>query len=72
MAANRRKILCIEDDRETADLIAEELSERGYEVVLAHDGREGFAAILKHAPDLVLSETELLWLRACWQACHGM
>jgi len=42
--ARKRKILCIEDDRETAALIAEELLERGYEVSLAADGREGFAA----------------------------
>ena len=42
-----KKILCIEDDRETAALIAEELIDRGYAVTLAHDGREGIAAILK-------------------------
>src|SRR5262249_14234229 len=52
MAQNRSKILCIEDDRETAALIAEELSDRGYEVVVAHDGQEGFAAILRTMPDL--------------------
>jgi len=55
MSQTRKKILCIEDDRETASLIAEELAERGYDVHVAHDGREGFAAILKLLPDLVLS-----------------
>jgi DNA-binding NarL/FixJ family response regulator len=59
MAPPRRKILCIEDDRETAALIAEELIERGYEVIMAADGREGFAAILKHMPDLVLSDISM-------------
>src|SRR3979490_792364 len=54
-----RKILCIEDDRETAALIAEELVDRGYEVHLAYDGREGFAAILKTMPDLVLSDISM-------------
>ena len=54
-----RKILCIEDDRETAALIAEELLDRGYEVALAHDGREGFAAILTFTPDLVLSDISM-------------
>jgi len=29
MAEDRKKILCIENDRETAKLIAEELSRRG-------------------------------------------
>jgi DNA-binding NarL/FixJ family response regulator len=55
----KKKILCIEDDRETAALIAEELVERGYEVSLAGDGREGFAAILKDMPDLVLSDISM-------------
>lgn len=53
------KILCIEDDRETAALVAEELVDRGYEVSLAHDGREGLAAILRIMPDLVLSDISM-------------
>jgi DNA-binding response OmpR family regulator len=59
MSETRKKILCIEDDRETAALIAEELAERGYDVHVAHDGREGFAAILKVMPDLVLSDISM-------------
>jgi DNA-binding response OmpR family regulator len=59
MTAATRKILCIEDDRETAALIAEELIDRGYEVTLAHDGREGLAAVLKTMPDLVLSDISM-------------
>src|SRR5271165_6073782 len=55
----RKRILCIEDDRESAALIAEELEDRGYDVSIAHDGREGFAAILKDAPDLVLSDVSM-------------
>jgi DNA-binding response OmpR family regulator len=59
MPQPRKKVLCIEDDRETAALIAEELSERGYDVEAAHDGREGFAAILKSPPDIVLSDISM-------------
>jgi DNA-binding response OmpR family regulator len=59
MAQARSKILCIEDDRETAALIAEELTDRGYEVVIAHDGQEGFAAILRTTPDLVLCDISM-------------
>jgi DNA-binding response OmpR family regulator len=59
MPEPRKKILCVEDDRETAALIAEELVDRGYEVHLAYDGREGFAAILKTMPDLVLSDISM-------------
>ncbi|MFZ2066290.1 MAG: response regulator transcription factor [Xanthobacteraceae bacterium] len=54
-----KKILCIDDDRETAALIAEELIDRGYEVGLAHDGREGLATILETMPDLVLSDISM-------------
>src|SRR6202167_4065633 len=59
MPEARKKILCIEDDRETAALIAEELIDRGYDVSLAHDGREGLAAILRIMPDLVLSDISM-------------
>ena len=59
MAEAQKKILCIEDDRETAALIAEELVDRGYVVTLAHDGREGLTAILKTMPDLVLSDISM-------------
>jgi len=59
MTEVQKKILCIEDDRETAALIAEELVDRGYAVTLAHDGREGLTAILKTMPDLVLSDISM-------------
>jgi DNA-binding NarL/FixJ family response regulator len=59
MTDSRKTILCIEDDHESAALIAEELVDRGYEVRVAHDGREGFGAILKSPPDLVLSDISM-------------
>jgi DNA-binding NarL/FixJ family response regulator len=59
MAHARTKILCVEDDRETAALIAEELVERGFEVRTAHNGQEGLLAILKDKPDLVLCDLSM-------------
>jgi DNA-binding response OmpR family regulator len=59
MAQARKKILCIEDDLEAAALIAEELVDQGFEPITAHDGREGFEAILKHMPDLVLCDVSI-------------
>jgi len=56
MTEARKKILCIEDDRETAKLIAEELSERGFYPLIAYDSHVGLAAILKKIPDLVLCD----------------
>jgi DNA-binding response OmpR family regulator len=56
---SRKRVLCIEDDRETAQLIAEELDDRGFEVIVAHNGREGFAALLAQEPDLVLCDLSM-------------
>jgi DNA-binding response OmpR family regulator len=47
-------VLCIDDDRETAGLIAEELVDRGFRVSVAFDGEQGFQAILTQQPDIAL------------------
>jgi DNA-binding NarL/FixJ family response regulator len=56
MAQAARKILCIEDNPETAGLIAEELTDRGFEVDVAYSGQEGLMAIMRVTPDLVLCD----------------
>jgi len=59
MAEVRNKILCIEDDRETTGLLAEELAARDFDVITAYDGHEGFVSILKNMPDLILCDINL-------------
>ena len=59
MAKAHRNILCIEDDRETAGLIAEELGDRGFAVEITHSGQEGILAIMKATPDLVLCDISM-------------
>src|SRR5579872_3857254 len=59
MAQARAKILCIEDDRETAALIAEELVDGGFEVSIAYSGQEGLLAIMQATPDLVLCDISM-------------
>jgi len=56
MNERRRRILCVEDDRESASLICEELTDRGFDAAAAHNGRDALASILKDPPDLVLSD----------------
>ncbi|HYC01827.1 MAG TPA: response regulator transcription factor [Azospirillaceae bacterium] len=51
-----RKLLVIEDDGGTRELLIEELSEAGFEVLPAVDGRAGLEAMLRHRPDLVLCD----------------
>src|ERR1700733_15300570 len=55
----RRYVLCIDDDRDTAGLIAEELVDRGFRVSMAYDGEQGFQAILAKQPDLVLADISM-------------
>ena len=54
--ASLRSILCVEDDQETAGLLAEALGELGYAVELAPDAELGLAKILANRPDLVLCD----------------
>jgi DNA-binding NarL/FixJ family response regulator len=49
----------VEDDPETAGLIAEALTELGYEVETAQDGASGFARISDWRPDLVLCDVRM-------------
>jgi DNA-binding response OmpR family regulator len=55
----RKKILCIEDDRETAALVAEELIDRGFEVRTVHSGQGGLLDIMQARPDLVLCDINM-------------
>ena len=59
MASARRKILCIEDDRDSAAVIAAELVERGFAVTTAHGGEHGLLAIMRSTPDLVLCQVDM-------------
>ena len=53
------RLLYIEDDPESRELLAEALSGQGYEVTVAADGREGFEAIVSERPDLVICDIML-------------
>jgi DNA-binding response OmpR family regulator len=59
MIDTSKHVLCIDDDRETVDLIAEELVDRGFRVSMAHDGQQGLQAILKLQPDIVLADISM-------------
>jgi DNA-binding NarL/FixJ family response regulator len=54
-----RKILCIDDDRAVAEMVAEDLAFRGFKVTVAYDGHEGLESILKTVPDLVLCDVNM-------------
>ena len=52
--ADRRRILCIEDEPEMIDLIRLILERKGFEVLGAVGGQEGLEAIRSEKPDLIL------------------
>ena len=49
-----KKILIIEDDKFVRELIAQKLTEEGYEALMTVDGEEGMVQIKEKKPDLVL------------------
>mgnify|MGYP003573763697 FL=1 len=52
--ADKRRILCIEDEPEMIDLIRLILERKGFEVLGAVGGQEGLETVRREKPDLVL------------------
>ena len=50
----KKRIICIEDEPETTNLVQLILSREGYEVLGADGGEEGLAMVREQLPDLVL------------------
>jgi len=59
MSPRKQTILCIDDDPHTTTLIAEDLAERNYTVIIAPDGIAGLTAIVLDRPDLVLCDINM-------------
>jgi DNA-binding NarL/FixJ family response regulator len=53
------KILCVEDDEETASLLVEALSELGYTVEHSPDGEKALGVILSRPPDLIVCDVRM-------------
>ena len=51
-----KKILVIDDEESITDLIDSMLTAQGYEVVIAHDGRQGLASYKNEKPDLIITD----------------
>jgi DNA-binding response OmpR family regulator len=51
---NKRKILIVEDDNFVAEVYFAKLSEMGYEIILAQNGKEGLTALGSNKIDLIL------------------
>jgi len=53
------RILIVEDNEMNRDMLSRRLERRGYEVILAMDGRLGLAAAHTESPDLILMDMSL-------------
>lgn len=55
----KEKVLLIEDDEDIAGFVELELTHEGYEVAVAHDGREGLGLAARESWDLLLLDVML-------------
>lgn len=53
------KIFCIEDDHQSAELIREDLTDRGYVVSVAYDFSAALATLKTFKPDLILCDVNV-------------
>lgn len=49
-----KKILIVEDEEDLRQALTDELQREKYEVIIAHNGKEGLDLALKQHPDLIL------------------
>jgi CheY-like chemotaxis protein len=63
------KILLVEDNEMNWDMLSRRLRRRGYEVVVATDGRQGVELALAEVPDLILMDMGLPVLDG-WEAAR--
>lgn len=53
------KILLVEDDDANSDMLSRRLVRKGFDVVVAFDGRDGIAAAGRERPDVILMDLDL-------------
>jgi two-component system KDP operon response regulator KdpE len=62
-------IQIIDDDRLTARMINDHLTEAGYQVHIAHDGQEGLRQMYAHRPDLIILDLMMPKMDG-WTTCR--
>jgi len=65
------KILLVEDNEMNRDMLARRLARRGYDVVIAVDGKEGLRLAQTEAPDVILMDMSLPVLDG-WEATRQL
>jgi two-component system, cell cycle response regulator DivK len=65
------KILLVEDNEMNRDMLSRRLERRGYEVIVAVDGRQGVQMAQVEEPDLILMDVSLPVLDG-WEATRQL
>ena len=65
------RVLLIEDDEMSRDMLSRRLTRRGYEVLTAADGQEGIALARSEAPEIILMDMSLPVLDG-WEATRRL
>ena len=68
---HQKKVLVIEDDPNTANLVSLYLEKEGFQALQANDGEKGLALANKHGPDLVILDLMLPRLDG-WEVCRRL
>jgi DNA-binding response OmpR family regulator len=53
------RVLCVDDDASLLQLYHDELTEEGYTVILAKDGKEALKKLEKEAPEIVVMDIRM-------------
>lgn len=64
-----QRVLIIEDDQKTANLVSLYLEKEGFKSVVAHDGREGLKLAERHNPALIILDLMLPQIDG-WEVCR--
>lgn len=67
----RKRVLVIEDDPNTANLVALYLEKDGFDPIQAHDGEAGLALAKRHSPILVILDLMLPKMDG-WEVCRQL
>jgi two-component system cell cycle response regulator DivK len=65
------KLLLVEDNEMNRDMLSRRLERKGYQVILAMDGAQGFALARSETPDLILMDMSLPVMTG-WEATRNL
>jgi two-component system cell cycle response regulator DivK len=66
-----KKLLLVEDNEMNRDMLSRRLARRGYDILVATDGSEGFAEATRHLPDLIIMDMSLPVLDG-WESTRAL